>query len=410
MNKLIQDTGGSVSIIVGILIVVLMGLLGLAVVVGYLAVQKNRLQNTSDAAALACVIHDSNDACGVFPNPSDIPVNDKILIRDLTKRLYDNHTIHTTLPVPCPNTATQFNCAQAIASTQFNPFFMGLLGKDTVDLASLSIAGRTRPSPSCLVSMQDFTINGTNVTTLNNCSAVIGGNLINKNTNQAAIVASGSGSSILVYGNKTPDCPNCSPKPMMRSDPFPLIPMVTIPTNNIDGNPLVLRSNSDCGSKGTCLPGIYTSEIIINSYTSFSSGIYIFQNGLINKNQGSMVGTNLAIYIPKGSPGFVNDGEIALTAYTPNNGNCNPGSGIVLFQDSSITSTWNIPGNRKISLDGISYLQGVDIRFNGTSTDFIVKGSIVANSFDLRGNTASSVSSNPCNNLELGAGRPILVN
>ena len=404
MNKLIQDTRGSVSIIVGILIVVLMGFLGLAVDVGYLAVQKNRLQNTSDAAALACVIHDSNDACGVFPNANDIPVNANTLIIPLNSNRY---TIHTVLPVPCPNTATQFNCAQAIASTQFNPFFMGLLGKDTIDLAALSIAGRTRPSPSCLVSMQDFTINGTNVATLNNCSAVIGGEL--NNTNQAAIVASGSGSSILIYGDETPNCVNCSPKPMMRSEPFPLIPTVTIPTNNIDGNPLVFRKQSDCGSKGTCLPGIYASEIIINSYTSFSSGIYIFQSGLINKNQGSMVGTNLAIYIPKGSPGFVNEGDIALTAYTPSNGNCNSGSGIVLFQDSSITSTWNIPGDRKISLDGISYLQGVDIRFNGTSTDFIVRGSIVANTFDLKGNTASSVSSNPCNNLEFGAGRPILV-
>ena len=405
MNKFIQDTRGSVSIIVGILIVVLMGFLGLAVDVGYLAVQKNRLQNTSDAAALACVIHDSNDACGVFPNTNDIPVNANTLISPLNSYRY---TIHTVLPVPCPNTATQFNCARAIASTRFNPFFMGLLGKDTVDLSALSIAGRTRPSPSCLVSMQDFMINGTNVATLNNCSAVIGGEL--NNTNQAAIVASGSGSSILIYGDETPNCANCSPKPMMRTDPFPLIPTVTIPSTHIDGSPLVLRNKSDCGSKGTCLPGIYTSEIIIKSYTSFSSGIYIFQNGLIINNQGSMVGTNLAIYIPKGSTkGFANDGEIALTAYTPSNSNCNPGSGIVLFQDPSITSKWNIPGNRRISLDGISYLQGVDIRFNGTSTDFIVKGSIVANSFDLNGNMAPSVSSNPCNNLELGASRPILV-
>jgi hypothetical protein len=405
MNKLIQDTRGSVSIIVGILIVVLMGFLGLAVDVGYLAVQKNRLQNTSDAAALACVIHDSNDACGVFPNANDIPVNANTLIIPLNSYRY---TIHTVLPVPCPNTATQFNCAQAIASTQFNPFFMGLLGKDTIDLAALSIAGRTRPSPSCLVSMQDFTINGTNVATLNNCSAVIGGEL--NNTNQAAIVASGSGSSILIYGDETPNCVNCSPKPMMRSEPFPLIPTVTIPSTNIDGSPLIVRDGAACTS-ASCLPGIYSSKVTLKGSTVFSSGNYVFQQGL-DSRKNSLQGSGVAMYIPAGSSsGFNMEGDINLTAYTPSNGSCVPGGGILLYQDASVrTPDLKFNGSKQnINLDGIINLSGINITVGGTSANINIKGSIVANSFDLNGNMAPSASSNPCNNLELGAGRPILV-
>ena len=405
MNKFIQDTRGSVSIIVGILIVVLMGFLGLAVDVGYLAVQKNRLQNTSDAAALACVIHDSNDACGVFPNTNDIPVNANTLISPLNSYRY---SIHTVLPVPCPNTATQFNCAQAIASTRFNPFFMGLLSKDTVDLSALSIAGRTRPSPSCLVSMQDFTINGTNVATLNNCSAVIGGEL--NNTNQAAIVASGSSSSILIYGDENPNCANCSPKPMMRTDPFPLIPTVTIPSTNIDGSPLIVRDGTACTS-ASCLPGIYTSKVTLKGSTVFSSGNYVFQQGL-DSGKNSLRGTGVAMYIPAGSrSGFNMEGDINLTAYTPPDGSCIPGGGILLYQDASVrTPDLKFNGSKQnISLDGIVYLSGVNITVGGTSANIDIKGSIVANSFDLNGNMAPSVSSNPCNNLELGAGRPILV-
>ena len=405
MNKFIQDTRGSVSIIVGILIVVLMGFLGLAVDVGYLAVQKNRLQNTSDAAALACVIHDSNDACGVFPNTNDIPVNANTLISPLNSYRY---TIHTVLPVPCPNTATQFNCARAIASTRFNPFFMGILGKDTVDLSSLSIAGRTRPSPSCLVSMQDFTINGTNVATLNNCSAVIGGEL--NNTNQAAIVASGSGSSILIYGDETPNCANCSPKPMMRTDPFPLIPTVTIPSTNIDGSPLIVRDGTACTS-ASCLPGIYTSKVTLKGSTVFSSGNYVFQQGL-DSGKNSLRGSGVAMYIPAGSAsGFDMEGDINLTAYTPPDGSCVPGGGILLYQDPSVkTPALKLNGDKQnIILDGIVNLAGLDITIGGTSANIQIKGSIVANSFDLNGNMAPSVSSNPCNNLELGAGRPILV-
>jgi hypothetical protein len=405
MNKFIQDTRGSVSIIVGILIVVLLGFLGLAVDVGYLAVQKNRLQNTSDAAALACVIHDSNDACGVFPNTNDIAVNANTLISPLNSYRY---TIHTVLPVTCPNTATQFNCAQAIASTRFNPFFMGILGKDTVDLSALSIAGRTRPSPSCLVSIQDFTINGTNVATLNNCSAVIGGEF--NNTNQAAIVASGGGSSILIYGDETPNCANCSPKPMMRTDPFPLIPTVTIPSTNIDGSPLIVRDGTACTS-ASCLPGIYTSKVTLKGSTVFSSGNYVFQQGL-DSGKNSLRGTGVAMYIPAGSAsGFDMEGDINLTAYTPADGSCIPGGGILLYQDASVrTPDLKFNGSKQnINLDGIVYLSGINMTVGGTSANIDIKGSIVANSFDLNGNMAPSVSSNPCNNLELGAGRPILV-
>ena len=405
MNKLIQETHASVSIIVGILIVVLLGFLGLAVDVGYLAVQKNRLQNTSDAAALACVIHDSNDACGVFPNPSDILVNANILISPLNTYRY---TVHTVLPVPCPNTATQFNCAQAIATTRFSPFFMGLLGKDTVDLSALSVAGRTRPSPSCLVSMTNFTINGTNVATLNNCSAVIGGEL--DNTNQAAIVASGSGSSILIYGDETPNCANCSPKPIVRTDSFPMIPVVTIPSTNIDGSPLIVRDGTACTS-ASCLPGIYTSKVTLKGSTVFTSGNYVFRQGF-DSGKNSLQGSGVAMYIPAGSgSGFNMEGDINLTAYTPADGNCVPGGGILLYQDASVrTPDLKFNGSKQnIILDGIVNLSGVDVTVGGTSANINIKGSIVANSFDLNGNMAPSVSSNPCNNLELGAGRPILV-
>jgi len=405
MNKLIQETHGAVSIIVGILIVVLMGFLGLAVDVGYLAVQKNRLQNTSDAAALACVIHDSNDACGVFPNANDIPVNTNLLISPLNTYRY---TIHTVLPVPCPNTATQFNCAQAWASTRFSPFFMGLLGKDNVDLSALSIAGRTRPSPSCLVSMQDFTINGTNVATLNNCSAVIGGEF--NNTNQSAIVASGSGASILIYGDETPNCANCSPKPIVRTDTFPMIPAVSIPSTNIDGSPLIVRNGTACTS-ASCPPGIYTSKVTLKGSTTFASGNYVFQQGF-DSEKNALQGNGVAMYIPAGSAsGFDMEGDINLTAYTPPDGSCVPGGGVVLYQDPSVkTPALKFNGDKQnIVLDGIVNLSGVDITIGGTSANIQIKGSIVANTFDLNGNMAPSVSSNPCNNLELGAGRPILV-
>jgi hypothetical protein len=105
------------------------------------------------------------------------------------------------------------------------------------------------------------------------------------------------------------------------------------------------------------------------------------------------------------------EGDINLTAYTPPDGSCVPGGGILLYQDPSVkTPALKLNGDKQnIILDGIVNLAGLDITIGGTSANIQIKGSIVANSFDLNGNMAPSVSSNPCNNLELGAGRPILV-
>ena len=405
MNKLISDTSGAVSIIVGILIFVLFGFLGLAVDVGYMMVQKNRLQNTSDAAALSCVILDSDEACGVFPNTSNILNNNNSLITPLNNYKFK---IDTLLPVPCPNTALQFNCARAIASTNYATFFMGLLGKNAVDVNAISIAGRVKPAPSCLVSMSDFTINGTNVATLNNCSAVIGDELAN--TNQASIVANGSNSMIMIYGDVAPNCSNCSPKPSMMTGSFPAIPTVTIPTTNIDGSNLITRPGSSC-TAASCLPGIYTSKVTLKGSTTFTSGNYVFNQGF-DSGKNRLQGNGVGFYIPSGSTsGFNMQGDINLTAYTPPNGSCLPGSGIVLYQAPSVTQpSLKFNGNNQnIVLDGIISLAGVDITIGGTSANIQINGSVVANSFDLNGNMAPSVSSNPCNNLELGAGRPILV-
>ena len=406
MNKLISDTSGAVSIIVGILIFVLFGFLGLAVDVGYMMVQKNRLQNTSDAAALSCVILDSDEACGVFPNTSNILNNNNSLITPLNNYKFK---IDTLLPVPCPNTALQFNCARAIASTNYATFFMGLLGKNAVDVNAVSIAGRIKPAPSCLVSVTDFRIIGSNVATLNNCSAIIGGLLDGKGN--GSIVANGSNSMIMIYGDEAPKCGMCSPTPSIMTGTFPTIPTVTIPTTNIDGSNLITRPGSSC-TAASCPPGIYTSKVTLNGSTTFASGNYVFQQGFVSGQKNSLQGSGVAFYIPSGSTsGFNIEGNINLTAYTPPDGSCVPGGGIVLYQAPSVTTpTFKFNGNKQnINLDGIISLAGVQVEVDGTAANIQIKGSIVAYNFVLNGNMAPSVSSNPCNNLELGAGRPILV-
>src|SRR5450830_594384 len=70
MNNPQKNQKGAVVIIVAIMLMTLIAFLGLAVDSGYMFVKKNELQNVADAVALACLIEDSNVACGTAATPT----------------------------------------------------------------------------------------------------------------------------------------------------------------------------------------------------------------------------------------------------------------------------------------------------------------------------------------------------
>jgi hypothetical protein len=384
MNKNIQAPGGAVAVIVALLLLVLFGFLGLAVDVGYAHVQKTRLQAIADAQALACAIAPSRCGSG-GENPFPETNTNGALVTVIN-------------PTACPDSTVQQGCAQATASAQWRTFFIGIFGKPTAAAQAVAIAGRNARAPSCITTLSSFNANGTNMMTLTNCSADIGGSL--SSTNRSGIqVAPGSAGSISVYnGNSTTQCGNCAPAPTGLASPLPSLPSSTIPTTNLDGQPLVVRSGSSCTS-GICQPGIYSSLVKLSGTTTFASGNYVFNGGLDTNNKTVTSATGgVSLYIP-GSQNLSLSGNLTLSAPTP--AGCAVGSGVVISHPlSGAPRALDLNGSKvSLKLTGVVNLSADQINISGSSSSFMLSGTLVAHSITLNGNMYPNISANPCNNL-----------
>lgn len=376
---------GVVSVIAAIGLLVVLGIGALAIDIGYAFLQKTRMQAVADASALACVLQP--DVCGTGGQDLFPAVNPHAA------------SVTMTAPVSCPSPTLQEGCARAVAAVDWNTYFLGLFGQPVFSTQAVAVAGRASGLASCITTLSEFRANGTNILTLNNCSADVGGRLIT--TNQSGISANkASTAAITVYnGNDPTQCGNCSPPPIGQEGPLPDLPSNTIPTRNFDGTPLPIRSSSECRS-GTCLPGIYRGgPVRLSGTTTLTSGVYVFEQGF-NVSGRTLRGqpNGVSIYIPGDAPLDLT-GNITLTAPTP--AGCAPGSGIVLSHPyAGRAQTMSLEGsNVQLNLTGVVNLGADAITIRGSSSSFNLSGTLVAHSIDLRGNMMPAISANPCNNL-----------
>lgn len=374
------------AVFVAACLFMLFGFLGLAVDVGYAHVQKTRLQNLADASALACVIR--ADVCGSggsnpFPevNPLGLPVT-------------------VTYPVSCPDPSTQRGCARAVAQTQWDTFFIRLLGKTSASAQAIAVAGRNAPVASCITTLNTLRLNGSDVMTLTNCSADLGHGFDPRTTSSSGIqVAQGSMGSITVYNGADPSlCEACMPTPVSVSGALPQLPVQTIPTKDLDGSALVSRAAKDCQS-GTCLPGIYTGKVTLKGTTTLNSGNYVFLGGLDTGRQTVRNGSGgVSLYIP-GNESLLLTGDITLTAPTPEG--CSAGSGLVISHPLATTPGAIKLGGAKdvLNLTGVINLSADEVTIGGSASSVMISGTLVANSIRMNGNVYPKISANPCNNL-----------
>ena len=396
-----RKQSGSVMVFVAVLVPLLFGIMALAIDGGYVYLQKTRLQSVADASVLACLLNATrcgNGGTDIFTevNPYlDTPAN---------------VTVELENPVTCPK-STQAGCAKATATSTWHTFFMGLFGTSNANISAVAIAGRNSDSPACLITVGNISINGTNMVTMNSCSAAIGGNL--NTTNQSGIDITGSDSnSITIYnGNPITNCGNCTPQPVGASGALPATPSYPIPTIPNAPAPTCNAVSKVC----TYYPGTYTSSQKFNkSYSNVltnasNSGVYVFSQGLdTNSSSVSNSAGGVSIYVP-GDQVLKLTGIINLSAPTPQG--CSLGSGVVISHPyNAIYHSLTIGGSTDhLNLTGVINLTADNLTVNGTSSSVLISGSLIGNSMVLNGNMLPSYSSNPCNNI-YAAGRPILLN
>jgi Flp pilus assembly protein TadG len=386
MNNRLHHQKGATIVLFALLLTVLIAFLGLALDGGYLLLQKNRLQNTADAAALACVINASTCGAGgsnIYP--------------DVNIYGFD---VETTNPVVCPKT-TQLGCVQAVASTTWNTFFLTILGQSTLSLSAKGVAGKNSGGATCVITDTYFSTNGTNDVVLNNCSAAVGGSFSTTNNSGIVINPNTGANAITIYNGNSIICNRCSPAPIGSTSPMPVPASFTAPTI-----PNAVAPTYNAGTNTyTYYPGTYTSPVVFDKKYNYvlANGLYssafVFNGGL---DTGSAVVTNSAggvsVYVP-GNKSLVLNGTITLSAPTPTG--CLAGSAVVI--NHPYTNTYyNVIVNGSgdhLNLTGVANLAADNFTINGSSTALSLTGSLVTNSMTLHGNMNPSYSANPCNNI-----------
>ena len=386
-----QDQG-VVTIITALLLAILIGFMGLATDTSYAFYIRTKMQGAADAAALGAASNMLNGGTST----TAIGVAQSLAISNGFADGGANKTsvIASIPPGPNPDGSTSSYADNAgyvrVLISQDAPlYFAPLIGfAKTWTVTANAVAG-IKNSPDCLVTLSTFRINGTNTASLNNCSAVIGGNLTA--TNQSKIAINGTGSTS-VYNSSAISCNSCTPAPVRRSGSMPTLPTVSIPSG------LVSVSDPNCSSH-TCQPGIYDSLLKLNKGTSytFATGFYVFNKGIsTNSAIVTSAPNGVTFYIAANQPIDLS-GTLTLSALAATG--CSAGSGILIYQSPSTISSMQLAGSKDLlKLEGIVDLPYTDLTISGTSSNLALTGSLIAHSVDLNGNMNPGVSSNPCYN------------
>ena len=401
MNKFIKrfgDEKGSMSVLVAFLLLIFIAFLGLAVDFGYAYLQRARLQSVADAAALACVISPASSPC---------PASGANIYPQVNPYGFTVTTLNPGDASLCLIPAKQSACARATAQISWNTFFINLFGVSTLNLSATAVAAKTGQVPSCILTTQNFQANGTNIVTLNNCAASIGGTLTS--TNKSGINITGLGGTTVFNGNSPSQCGNCNPTPVGVSGQIPSLPNPAIPTTNLNGSSLATLPYTSC-TNSSCVPAIYTGgKVTLNAATTLASGYYVFNNGFSNNGKDlSSASGGVGVYVPGNMP-LQLTGNVNLTAPSP--AGCSAGSGVVLSHPySSLYNPLVFNGaTNSLNFTGVVNLAADDITVDGSSVAVKVTGSLVAHSISLNGNMNPIASSNPCFNLYEASGKPVLV-
>lgn len=414
MNSPLKNQKGSVLLLFAMVLLGLLGLAKLTVDFGYIAVQKARLQSTADAAALACVIDKQN-------NCSSGGVVNSVYNFTLVPMSVSNAN--------CP-LSTQIDCAIANASTIWQPFmFLG-----PVTLNATAIAG-TNVVAACIATISDMTLHGSSPLLAQNCSVAVGGKLNSNHSTGVQITASGATDqrslSTIVYNNNlaTSTVGVSTPAPVGSSGPMPSSPSYSKPTGLVvDPAVTPATSTKSCTGNGknkVCTtvttpniysPGIYTSIVTLSKTNpnQFKTGSYVF-NGGFDTNTATLTDDNkggVAIYIP-GAQSLKIDGAITLKAIQPANCNTAGAIGTAILIDHPYDPLNPLPSLKLagagsvLNLEGVLNLANDDVIVSGTSSSFMLSGSLIAKSLTMNGNMVPTVSGNLCDYINVS--RPILL-
>jgi hypothetical protein len=346
---------GQALVFVGLSLVVLVAVVGLAIDMGYLRYTKRRLQTAADSAAIAGA---SELANGNFQTAA---------LNDSKSNGFENGVNGVTVtshhpPVGAPFAAkVNANTFVEVQVQQDAPtFFMRIFGVNHATIGATAVA-QLASSRGCIYALgllNGLTVNGTvnapNCAVLDNAILSVGG---------GCLTASSIGVVLRLLGGCT------NPPPVVGIDPAadPLAYLTPPPPGGCNFTNMVVNS----AARTVLSPATYCGGISVaranRGDIDFNPGLYILNGGGLQVPAGNptnLSGNGVTFYITGGGSAQLNGtGNVTLTAPTSAPAPGIP-AGVLFYQDRGDTQNAGITGN--IGFTGALYFPSASLTLGGT--------------------------------------------
>jgi hypothetical protein len=354
---------GQALVFVALSLLVLTGVVGLSVDMGYLRYTKRRLQTAADSAAVAGAseLQTGNYRAAALNDSKSNGFEDGVSETTVT-------AFNPPKDAPFAGKVNERNYVEVEVRQNAPTFFMRIFGVNTAALTATAVA-ELGSSKGCIYSLAllgGITVNGT--VNAPDCGVVDNAIL---NVGGGCITASSIGVVLNLLGG---GCTN--PPPILgiapSGDPLGYLPRPRT-ANCTYPNTVDVNSNAKNGNKPTTLtPGVYCRGILIeNTNTAsvtFQPGAYFITGGvgLDFNGTGNISGDGVVFYVANGAPVNMNGaGNTSLTA--PVN-SVIPGvpGGVLIYQDRGDPSAATISGN--LTLNGALYFPAAQLTMGGNAS------------------------------------------
>jgi Putative Flp pilus-assembly TadE/G-like len=354
---------GQALVFVTLSLLVLTGVVGLSIDMGYLRYTKRRLQTAADSAAVAGAseLKDGNYQTAALNDSKSNGFEDGV--NGVVVEAYN-----PPVDAPFAGKVNARNYVEVQVQQDAPTFFMRIFGVKKAPLKARAVAelGSSKGCVYSLALLGGITVNGTvnapGCGVVDNAILSVGGGCITASSIGVVLNLLGGGCTI--------------PQPILgiapSADPLGYLTPPRVPNCNFPTT-VNVNSNARNGNRPTILtPGVYCGGIRVqNTNTApvtFQPGTYYITGGvgLQISGSGDVSGTGVMFYVTNGAPVNMNStGNTSLTAPAVPPMPGVPG-GMLIYQNPGDNQAATISGN--LSLNGALYFPGARLTMGGNAS------------------------------------------
>ena len=368
---------GAVLILFTLASVVLIGFLGLAIDVGMLYLQKQKVQSAADAGALGAAQAMRRGQTGSITDLARMES-----ARNGFTHEVDGVVVSVNNPPLGGQKAGNSAYTEVVVTQPFQTYFLRILGQKTASVSARAVA-TVGAASGCIYAMSSSVEGAVRV----DGRLVTDCGIISNSSSSKSLEFAGGTLSAAYYRVVGNYIGNVVPTPTTRAaaTPDPLLSMSAPPF------PAANFYSTSVSGTVTLDPGVYHGGISIASYANvtFNPGVYVMNGGnLFAAGKNTLNGTGVTFYftanqtVPATRPaGFVlsktyTPGTVLINGGTATEGITNfsaptsgPTEGKLFIQDRTqpSSSPFDIQGSNQTDIEGVIYFPGTDILYQNST-------------------------------------------